>query len=207
MIDRTSGLSRYFNAIGPIPLLDAQEERELCALAKQGNQKAWSKLVRSNLKLVVPIARDYEGHGVPLEDLVAEGNSGLLEAARRVDPDKGARFSTYAAYWIRQSIRRALSNQRSTVRVPVHVGDKIRAMRRIEHQLEEELKRPPTVEDLSEVLGIAPGDLERLREMAQAQISLDAPVGENSRDSLAVTLRMRGQSFPMTPARPPTSSD
>ena len=188
MTEISDSLRRYFNEIGPIPLLDLKEERRLCLLSKDGNEHAWQQLVERNLKLVVPIAKDYEGYGLSLEDLIAEGNSGLMEAARRVDPDKGAKFSTYAAHWIKQSIRRGLSNQRSTIRVPAHMGDNIRLMRRVELLLEEELQRPPTLADLNEALGIAEADLARLKETGQSQVSLDAPVNEDSSDSLGTTI-------------------
>ena len=188
MFEITDSLRRYFNEIGPIPLLDTQEERRLCLLAKEGNELAWQQLVQSNLKLVVPIAREYERCGLSLEDLIAEGNSGLMEAARRVDPDKGAKFSTYAAYWIKQSIRRGLANHRSTIRVPSHMGDKIRLMRRIEGLLEVELQRPPTLEDVSEALGMAKADLARLRAVAQSQVSLDAPINEDSSETMGATI-------------------
>lgn len=188
MAEISNSLRSYFNEIGPIPQLDAKEERHLCLLAKSGNEQAWEQLVRRNLKLVVPIAKDYEGYGLSLEDLIAEGNSGLMEAARRVDPDKGAKFSTYAAHWIKQFIRQGLANQRNTIRVPVHMGDKIRSLRRVELLLEEELQRPPTLEDLSRALGIAQADLARLKQTGQSQVSLDAPVTENGSDSFGTTI-------------------
>ncbi len=188
MFEITDSLRRYFNEIGPIPLLDATEERRLCLLAKEGNERAWQQLVQRNLKLVVTIARDYEGYGLSLEDLIAEGNSGLMEAARRVDPDKGAKFSTYAAHWIKQSARRALANQRSTIRVPSHMGEKIRMMRRIEGLLEEELQRRPTLEDMSQALGMPEADLAWLKEVAQSQVSLDAPMNEESGETIAAII-------------------
>ncbi|MDF1787272.1 MAG: RNA polymerase sigma factor RpoD/SigA [Verrucomicrobiales bacterium] len=176
----TESLRRYFNDIGPIPLLQGRDERRLCLLAKTGDMGAWQQLVKSNLKLVVTIAKDYEGYGLSLEDLIAEGNTGLMEAARRVDPDKGAKFSTYAAYWIKQSVRRALANQRATIRVPASMGDKIRSMRRVEGMLEEELHRRPTLRDMSDALGIAEADIAKLKEVGQSQISLDMPLTEDS---------------------------
>ncbi|MFT4640701.1 MAG: RNA polymerase primary sigma factor [Verrucomicrobiales bacterium] len=185
MTEITNGLRKYFNEIGSIPLLSAEEERRLCLQSKQGNREAWQQLVERNLRLVVTIARDYEGYGLSLEDLIAEGNIGLMEAARRVDPDKGAKFSTYAAHWIKQSVRRGLANQRSTIRLPVHMGDKIRLMIRIEGLLEEEIQRPPTLAELSEAVGIKEGDLARLKEMAQSQRSLDTPLSDDSGESLA----------------------
>lgn len=188
MTEISNSLRRYFNEIGSIPLLGAAEERRLCLLSKEGNMDAWQQLVQRNLKLVVPIAKDYEGYGVSLEDLIAEGNAGLMEAARRVDPDKGAKFSTYAAHWIKMYIRRGLANQRSTIRVPAHMGDKVRLLRRVEALLEYELERSPTLEDLGDALGISEADLARLKETAQSQVSLDAPVTMDGEVSLGATI-------------------
>lgn len=179
----SDSLSQYFQEIGSIPLLSPEEERELCLRARAGDIVAREQLVQRNLKLVVTVARDYEGYGVALEDLIAEGNVGLIEAARRVDPDKGAKFSTYASLWIKQAVRRALANQRSTVRLPAHVGEKIRAVRRIETLLETEFHRPPTLDEVSEAVGIKTSDLDRINRLAQSPTSLDAPMGDQGGES------------------------
>ena len=169
-------LRRYFNEIARTPLLTSDEEMELANRILAGDDKARDHMIRANLRLVVKIAQDYAGYGVPLSDLIAEGNMGLTKAVERFDPEKGAKLSSYAAWWIKQSIKRALANQSKTVRLPVHMVQKIARMRRIARQLTEEMGREPTEEEISEVTGIPRKKLARLMQASQRATSLDAPV-------------------------------
>ena len=169
-------LRRYFNEIARTPLLTPKEELELANRILAGDDEARDHMIRANLRLVVKIAQDYAGYGVPLSDLIAEGNMGLTKAVERFDPEKGAKLSSYAAWWIKQSIKRALANQSKTVRLPVHMVQKIARMRRIARQLTEEMGREPTDEEIAEVTGIPRKKLARLMQASQRATSLDAPV-------------------------------
>src|SRR6266513_4975095 len=144
----------YLREIGRIPLLTPPQEIELAAKIKKGDGKARALMINSSLRLVVTIAQDYANLGLPLLDLISEGNIGLMTAVDRFDPSKRAKLSTYAAWWIRQSIKRALSNQSKTIRLPVHLGDKISKIRRVALQMSEELGREPTDDELGEEIGI-----------------------------------------------------
>src|SRR5216117_3612320 len=147
--DRESenGIKIYLREIGQIKLLTPQDEIDLAAKIKRGDKKARAQMIKANLRLVVKIAHDYSNLGLPLLDLISEGNIGLMKAVERFDPQKGGKLSTYAAWWIKQSIKRALSNQSKTIRLPVHVGDKISKIRRVALQMSEELGREPTNEE------------------------------------------------------------
>ena len=136
------------------PLLTPRDEVELAARIKRGDKSARERMIKANLRLVVKIARDYENYGVPLLDLVSEGNIGLMKAVERFDPAKGAKLSTYAAWWIKQAIKRALANQSKTIRLPVHVVDKLFHLRRMTVKLQELLGREPTDQELADELGI-----------------------------------------------------
>ena len=142
--DGDSAIKLYLREIGQVKLLTPQEEIELAARIKKGDKKAREHMIKANLRLVVKIARDYDGIGLPLLDLISEGNIGLIKAVERFDPRKGGKLSTYAAWWIKQSIKRALANQSKTIRLPVHLVDKISKMRRTAMQLTEQLGREPT---------------------------------------------------------------
>ena len=144
---------------------------------RRGDERAREEMIKANLRLVVKIAREYEDYGVPLLDLINEGNIGLMKAVERFDPGKGAKLSTYAAWWIKQAIRRALSNQSKTIRLPVHVGDKLVHLRRASMKLQEELGRDPTDEELARVLDTTPLRIAELRSAGTRPSSLDAPIG------------------------------
>src|SRR6202163_528879 len=183
--DSDTGIKIYLREIGQIPLLTPDQEIELAAKIKKGDREARALMIRSNLRLVVKIARDYEGIGLPLLDLISEGNIGLVKAVERFDPRKGGKLSTYAAWWIKQSIKRALANQSKTIRLPVHLVDKISKMRRTAMRLQEELGREPTDEELGEELGITASRVAQMRMAAIRPASLDAPIGDEDSNNFA----------------------
>src|SRR6202007_1849466 len=152
--DSETSIKIYLREIMQTPLLTAQQEIELAARIKRGDQKARAWMIKANLRLVVKIAHDYSNLGLPFLDLISEGNIGLVKAVERFDPAKGGKLSTYGAWWIKQSIKRALANQSKTIRLPVHLVDKISKMRRVSFRLQEEFGREPTDEELSEELGM-----------------------------------------------------
>jgi RNA polymerase primary sigma factor len=174
-----TGLSRYLREIGGFPLLTLQQEIELAAKIKKGDAEARERMINSNLRLVVTIAHDYANLGLPLLDLISEGNIGLTKAVERFEPRKGAKLSTYAMWWIKQSIKRALANQSKTIRLPVHLVDKIAKVRRVSLQMSDELGREPTDDELGEEIGIAPEKVARLRSVGIRPASLDAPIGDD----------------------------
>jgi len=173
------GIKIYLREIGKTALLTREEEVELAERIKNGDKEARAHMIKANLRLVVKIAQDYANYGLPLLDLISEGNIGLMKAVERFDPNKGGKLSTYAAWWIKQSIKRALANQSKTIRLPVHMVDKISKMRRVAMVLSEELGREPTDEELSEEIGIDRAKLSHLKSAAQRPASLDAPSGED----------------------------
>src|SRR6266487_6622502 len=173
------GLKRYLQEIGQFSLLTLQEEIELAGKIKKGDAAARERMINANLRLVVTIARDYANLGLPLLDLISEGNIGLTKAVERFDPNKGAKLSTYAMWWIKQSIKRALANQSKTIRVPVHLADKLAKMRRLSLQMSDELGREPTDEELGEEIGIASEKVARLKSVGISPASLDAPLGDD----------------------------
>ncbi len=169
----------YLREIGQTKLLTPKEEIELAARIKKGDKKARDLMIRANLRLVVKIAHDYARYGLPLLDLISEGNIGLMKAVERFDPKKGGKLSTYAAWWIKQGIKRALANQSKTIRLPAHLVDKIGRMRRTEHRLAEELGRDPTVEELALELDVSPAVVEHWQTVSLKPASLDAPLGDD----------------------------
>jgi RNA polymerase primary sigma factor len=173
-----SSLKLYIREISKTPLLTIEEENALAERIQAGDHKARDQMIQANLRLVVKIAGDYSGYGLPLNDLIAEGNIGLMSAVERFDPEKGGKLSTYAAWWIKQSIKRALANQSKTVRLPIHMVDKIARMRRIASMLTEALGREPTDEELAEELGLPRHKVAMLKQAALRPTSLDAPVNE-----------------------------
>jgi RNA polymerase primary sigma factor len=188
MNERDTGLSRYLQEIGRIPLLTPQEEIELAAKIKNGDGAARERMINSNLRLVVTIAHDYANLGLPLIDLISEGNIGLTKAVERFDPAKGAKLSTYAMWWIKQSIKRALANQSKMIRLPVHLVDKIGKVRRVSLRMSEELGREPTDEELGEEIGITGEKVARLRSVGIRPASLDAAMGEDDSTEFGETI-------------------
>jgi len=168
----------YLSEIGQVKLLTPKEEVALARRIKRGDQLAREHMIKANLRLVVKIARDYEGLGVPILDLISEGNLGLMKGVERFKPGKGAKLSTYASWWIKQRIKRALANQSKTIRLPVHVVDKVAHLRRAELRLREVFDREPTDEELADELQISARQLARYRQASRAPVSLDAPMGD-----------------------------
>jgi RNA polymerase primary sigma factor len=183
--DGDTAIKLYLREIGQVKLLTPQEEIELAARIKKGDKKAREQMIKANLRLVVKIARDYEGIGLPLLDLISEGNIGLMKAVERFDPAKGGKLSTYGSWWIKQSIKRALANQSKTIRLPVHLVDKISKMRRTAMRLQEEFGREPTDEELGEELGITAARVAQMRMAAIRPASLDAPIGDEDSNNFA----------------------
>jgi RNA polymerase primary sigma factor len=178
--DENSGLTLYLQEVGRTPLLTPSEEIQLAKRIKRGDAKAREQMIKANLRLVVKIARGYENYGLPLLDLINEGNIGLMKGVERFDPAKGAKFSTYGAWWIKQAMRRALANQSKTIRLPVHVVDKISNIRRTAMKLQEVLGVEPDDDQIAEELGISTARVRQYRAAAVAPMSLDSPLGEDS---------------------------
>lgn len=175
----------YMREVGQTKLLTPDEEVALAKRIKKGDKKAREEMIKANLKLVVKIARDYENNGLPLLDLINEGNIGLMKGVERFDPRKGAKLSTYAAWWIKQAIKRALANQSKTIRLPVHVVDKLFHIRRAETRLHDLLGRDPTDEELSEELGIAAKRIAHYRRASVRPSSLDAVLGDDDSNTVS----------------------
>ena len=170
-------LTQYLGKIRGGRLLDAAEERDLSGRAREGDGEARRRLIESNLRLVISIAKKYRGRGVSFEDLIQEGNAGLIKAVERFDPSLGNRFSTYATWWIRQAVTRAVADYARTVRLPAHVVDSLFRLRRAENELSIELGRDATEEELIARLGIKPEEAHRLREVSQPIASINARIG------------------------------
>jgi len=183
--DSDTAIKLYLREIGQVKLLTPNEEVELAAKIQAGDRRAREHMIKANLRLVVKIAHDYDGLGLPLLDLINEGNIGLMKAVERFDPSKGGKLSTYAAWWIKQSIKRALANQAKTIRLPVHLVDKISRMRRIATKLHEVYGREPTDEELGDELGISASKVAQLRNAAIRPASLDAPIGDDDTNTFA----------------------
>jgi len=173
----SDSLTLYLREIGQVKLLTPAEEIALAGRIKRGDKKAREQMITANLRLVVKIARDYEGLGLPLLDLINEGNIGLMKGVQRFEPGKGAKLSSYASWWIKQGIRRALSNQSKTIRLPVHVVDKMAHIRKAEAKLRETFDREPTDEEVADDIGLDAGRVRRYREASRAPVSLDSPIG------------------------------
>jgi len=180
---RGDTLQLYLREIGQVKLLTPEEEIVLAKRIKRGDEKAREQMIKANLRLVVKIARDYENQGLPLLDLINEGNIGLMKGVERFNPAKGAKLSTYASLWIKQSIRRALSNQSKTIRLPDHVVDKVAHIRKAEIKLRELLGHDPSDEEIADHLGLPVKRVKMYRDASRAPVSLDAPLGHEADDS------------------------
>ena len=170
-------ISSYFARIGDGALLTHAEEVDLSRRARAGDAKARARLVEKNLRLVVSVAKKYRGYGVPFEDLIQEGNIGLMKAVDKYDPDRGWRFSTYATWWVRQAVGRAVSDKGRTIRLPVHMGEKMRKMARTYNGLSAELGREPTDEEVAGRLGWTAEKVKEVKSAMPDAASLDKPLG------------------------------
>jgi RNA polymerase primary sigma factor len=176
----------YLREIGKIPLLSAEEELALAQKVVAGDKKAKDKMAEANMRLVVSIAKRYSGRGLDFLDLIQEGNTGLLRAVEKFDPDKGFKFSTYATWWIRQAITRAIADQARTIRIPVHMVETINKLLRTQRRMTQELNREPTIEELAKELEMEPEKVEYVMKIKQDITSLDAGVGRDGDDEDSV---------------------
>ena len=168
----------YLKEIGRVPLLSAEEEAALARAAQAGDEDARRRLSEANLRLVVSVAKRYAGRGLPFLDLIQEGNLGLMKAAEKFEPDRGFKFSTYATWWIRQSITRAIADQGRTIRIPVHLVESINRVKKTAGELLRRTGREPTAEEIAAQLDMEPARVRELIQLAQDPISLETPVGE-----------------------------
>jgi len=182
----------YCREINRVPLLTPAEETDLAWRVKRGDEAAREQLITANLRLVVHIARQYEGFGLPLLDLISEGNIGLMKAVDRFDPARGVKLSTYAAWWIKQGMRRALANDGRAVRLPVHLMEKIFRLRRVENYLTQQLDRAPTVEELSHELGMSARVVKRIRAAANVTVVMEYETDGEHRESFINTIADQG---------------
>jgi len=191
-----SSLQLYMREIGKTPLLTREQEIKLAAQVRRGDKRARERMIKANLRLVVKISYDYANFGMPLLDLINEGNLGLMKAVERFNPKKGAKLSTYAALWIKQSIRRALSNQSKTIRLPVHIVDKVHRLHRASLELAETLGREPSDAELAKRLGISTARTARLRTFGVSPLSLDAPIGDEGDNQFSDIVQDEGALTP-----------
>lgn len=196
----TDPVRQYLREIGKVPLLVAEEEIELAKRYEKGDKKAKSKLTESNLRLVVSIAKKYIGRGLSLLDLIQEGNQGLIRAVEKYDWRRGYKFSTYATWWIRQAITRAIADQARTIRIPVHMVETINKLYRVSRRLMQELGREPTPEEIGEELEIEPDRVREIFKIAQEVTSLETPVGDDKESFLGDFIPDEGQLSPVDQA-------
>jgi RNA polymerase primary sigma factor len=175
----------YLRSIGRIKLLTATEEIELARRIAKGDMLAKKRLVQSNLRLVVSVAKKYQGRGLPFLDLIQEGNVGLIRAAEKFDAERGYKFSTYATWWIRQGITRALADKSRTIRVPVHMVETINTLRKATRRLSQDLARRPTMEELAKEMNVTVTKVKDILQANRLPLSLDTPYGEDEDNSLA----------------------
>ena len=195
--DSGSSLQLYLSEIGKVKLLTPEQEVELAARIQDGDSQAREDMIKANLRLVVKIARDYENVGMPLMDLISEGNIGLMKAVGRFDPTKGAKLSTYASWWIKQAIKRPLANQSKTIRLPVHMVDKISKLHRTARQLHQIFGREPSDEELAEEMGITCSRVAEMRVAGNRPVSLDAPVGDDDASTFAEVVEDQNADNPL----------
>lgn len=196
--DHEDGIPSYLSRLTQAKLLTPEEEAELTKAVQNGDEKARQKLVESNMRLVINIAKSYRNRTIPLEDLIQEGAIGLMQAAERFDPNKGFRFSTYATHWIRQSIGRAIDNKSKAIRLPAHVSQSLRRIEREKTRLMRELGTEPSTEQLAQAIGISPKKLLTLIQSSQELLSLDMSLGDGSGMTLGGLLKDTSQADPET---------
>lgn len=180
-----SPVEQYLREISEVPLLTVEEEIMLAERIQKGDRKAREHMIRANLRLCVKIARDYEHHGVPLLDLVNEGNIGLMKAVDYFDPTKGAKFSTYGSWWIKQAVKRAVANQSRTIRIPIHLRDRIAHYWRTHSVLHNELGREPSDEEIADEMGLPLNRIQKMRRAMLSTVSLDAQLGDDDSSTVA----------------------
>ncbi|MEP3563994.1 MAG: RNA polymerase sigma factor RpoS, partial [Marinobacter sp.] len=186
----------YLNEIGFSPLLTPEEEVYFARLARKGEESGRKRMIESNLRLVVKIARRYVNRGLTLLDLIEEGNLGLIRAVEKFDPERGFRFSTYATWWIRQTIERAIMNQTRTIRLPIHVVKELNLYLRAARELTQKLDHEPTAEDIAQLVDKPVKDVKRLLGLNERVASMDTPLGAGSDKSLLDTVADEGASDP-----------
>ncbi len=186
----------YLREIGKVPLLTTQEEMELAKRVAAGDQEAAKEMTEANLRLVVSIAKRYVGRGMQLLDLIQEGNLGLIKAVEKYDFTKGFKFSTYATWWVRQAITRALADQARTIRIPVHMVETMNKLTQTSRRLQQDLGREPTVEELAEVMRMSPTRVNEIRQMCMEPVSLESPVGEEDDSHLGDFIEDTGGAQP-----------
>ena len=199
-IESTDPVRQYLREIGRVPLLDAEQEVELAKRYEKADKRAKDKLTESNLRLVVSIAKKYIGRGLSLLDLIQEGNQGLIRAVEKYDWRKGYKFSTYATWWIRQAITRAIADQARTIRIPVHMVETINKLYRISRRLMQELGREPVPEEIAEEAELEPDRVREIFKIAQEVTSLEAPVGEDQESFLGDFIPDESQLSPVDQA-------
>src|SRR3954466_16255464 len=175
----TDAMQLFLNEVRRHPLLSAAEEVELAKRIEEGDEEAKERMINSNLRLVVSLAKRYQGQDLPLLDLIQEGILGLIRAAEKFDWRRGYKFSTYATFWIRQAIQRGIANKARTIRIPVHIGQRERKVARIERELQNSRGPPPSDEEVAKEAEISVDDIEEIRDAARAVTSLDRPIGED----------------------------
>ncbi len=181
----SDSIDLYLKEISRIPLFSAEEEKEVAQRVSAGDAEARKKMIVSNLRLVVNIAKKYTGRGLPLLDLIEEGNLGLIKAVDKFDYERGNRFSTYAMWWIRQAITRAIADQGRTIRLPVHVTDLISKWLRVSRQLAQELVRRPTISEIASSMGVSEEKVKHIAKLAQQPTSLETPVSDPNQGQLS----------------------
>lgn len=203
--EERSPLRSYLDQIGKTPLLTLEQETALARRVLKGDEAARQHMIQANLRLVVRIAKDYDDFGLPLMDLISEGNFGLIKAIERFDPDKGGKLSTYAAWWIKQAIKRALASNGKTIRLPVHMVDRIGQMRRTTHRLAAELGREPHNDEIAQAMDIPVAKVVHMKSVANRAASLDQPVGEEGDATLGDLVKDESERSPFESLR--TKSD
>jgi len=205
--EERSPIRYYLDQIGKTPLLTLEQETALARRVLKGDEEARQKMIQANLRLVVRIAKDYDNFGLSLMDLISEGNFGLIKAVERFDPDKGGKLSTYASWWIKQAIKRALATSGKTIRLPVHMVDRIAQMRRVTNQLAAELGREPHNEEIAMAMEIPLAKVVHMKSVANRAASLDQPVGEEGDATLGDLVKDESERTPFETLRGKSDND
>ncbi len=195
-INVSDPVKMYLKEIGRVPLLDGEEEKKLSKKMEAGEKWARQKLIAANLRLVVSIAKKYTGRGLSFLDLIQEGNMGLIKAVEKFDHKKGYKFSTYATWWIRQAITRAIADQSRNIRVPVHMVETINKVIRVSNDLKKRMGRDPSVEEIAETMGIKKEKVRKVQEIAQDTVSLETPIGDEDDSFLGDFIKNEGADEP-----------